>query len=191
MQTPDPAQIHSALADATFRACREAAISLPPDVIRAIERAAAAETNPIARGEFANILKNIRLAEELGVPLCQDTGIPVVYLTLPPDVPVSDALYEAVGEGVRRATREVPLRPNVVDPLTRHNTGDNTGNGMPAIHIRPGEKFTVTVLPKGAGAENSSRIGMLLPSQADQIEKFVVETVYLAGSRPCPPVIIG
>jgi len=191
MQTPDPAQIHSALADATFRACREAAISLPPDVIRAIERAAAAETNPIARGEFANILQNVRLAEELGVPLCQDTGIPVVYLSLPPDVPVSDALYHAVSEGVRCATKEVPLRPNVVDPLTRHNTGDNTGNGMPAIHIRPGERFTVTVLPKGAGAENSSRIAMLLPSHVYGIEGFVVETMLHAEGKPCPPVFLG
>ena len=191
MQNPEPSSIHAALADATFQAYREAVISLPPDVFRVIERAATAETNPVARGEFANILKNISQAEELGVPMCQDTGIPVVYLTLPPDVPLTQGLYDSVAEGCRKATHDVPLRPNVVDPLTRHNTGDNTGPGMPAIHVRPGEKLTVTVLPKGAGAENVSRIGMLLPSQADQIGKFVVETVYLAGSRPCPPIIIG
>src|SRR5208337_4814241 len=107
MQTPDPAQIHSALADATFRACREAAITLPPDVIRAIDRAAAAETNPVARGEFANILRNVKAAAELGVPLCQDTGVPVVYLTLPPDVPLTQGLYDAVAIGCRRATVEV------------------------------------------------------------------------------------
>ena len=88
------------------------------------------------------------------MPLCQDTGVPVVYLTLPPSVPFSQVLFDAVAEGIRRATQEVPLRPNVVDPLTRHNSGDNTGAGMPAIHVRPGERFTVTVLPKGAGAEN-------------------------------------
>jgi fumarate hydratase subunit alpha len=123
--------------------------------------------------------------------MCQDTGVPVIYLTIPPEIPFTESLYGAVAEGVRRATKEVPLRPNVVDPLTRHNSGDNTGAGMPAIHVRPGAKFTVTVLPKGAGAENMSRVAMLLPSQKDQIEKFVVETVYLAGSRPCPPVIIG
>jgi fumarate hydratase subunit alpha len=156
-----------------------------------IEQAAAAETNPVARGEFENILKNIALAEKRGVPMCQDTGVPVIYLTIPPDVPLTKELYNAVAEGVRRATKEVPLRPNVVDPLTRHNSGDNTSAGMPAIHARPGERFTVTVFPKGAGAENMSRIGMLLPSQVDQIEKFVVGTVCLAGSRPCPPVVIG
>jgi fumarate hydratase subunit alpha len=117
--------------------------------------------------------------------------VPVIYLTVPPDVPLTLELYNAVAEGVRRATKEVPLRPNVVDPLTRHNTNDNTGAGMPAIHVNPGKKLVVSVLPKGAGAENMSRIAMLLPSQKDQIEKFVVETVYLAGSRPCPPVIVG
>lgn len=189
MQITNP--VHSALADATFRAYREAVIRLPPDVLRVIEQAAAAETNPVARGEFENILKNITMAEKLGVPMCQDTGVPVIYLTIPPDVPLTQELYNAIAEGVMRATKEVPLRPNVVDPLTRHNTNDNTGLGMPAIHVKPGEKFTVTVLPKGAGAENMSRIGMLLPYQVNQIEKFVVETVYLAGSRPCPPIVIG
>lgn len=191
MQMNDPARIHAALADATFQAYREAAIGLPPDVLRVIETAAARETSPVARGEFANILKNVKLAEELGVPLCQDTGVPVVYLTLPPDVPLTEALYEAVAEGCRRATLEVPLRPNVVDPLTRHNTGDNTGMEMPAIHVRPGEKFTVTVLPKGAGAENSSRIAMLLPSHIYGIEGFVVETMLYAEGKPCPPVFLG
>jgi len=188
-----PAQdpLLSALADATFAAYKNAVISLPPDVLRVIKKAAAAETSPVARGELENILKNIEIAERLGVPMCQDTGIPVIYLTLPPDVPLTRELYDAVAEGVRRATTEVPLRPNVVDPLTRHNTNDNTGAGMPAIHVKPGNKFTITVLPKGAGAENMSRIAMLLPSRKDQIEKFVVETVYLAGSRPCPPVVIG
>jgi fumarate hydratase subunit alpha len=186
---PDP--LHTALAEATFQAYREAVIRLPPDVLQAIQNAAAAETHAVARGEFANILKNIGIAIELGVPMCQDTGVPVVYLTLPPDLPLTQGLYDAVADGVRRATREVPLRPNVVDPLTRHNTGDNTGTGMPVVHVRPGKVLAVTVLPKGAGAENMSRIAMLLPSQKEEIGKFVVETVYLAGSRPCPPLFIG
>jgi fumarate hydratase subunit alpha len=181
----------SALADATFEAYREAAVRLPPDVVKVIKKAAVAETSPVARGEFANILKNIEIAEQLGVPLCQDTGVPVVYLTLPPDVPLTQGLYDAVADGVRRATKEVPLRPNIVDPLTRHNSGDNTGAGMPAIHVTPGTKFTVTILPKGAGAENSSRIAMLLPSHVYGIEGFVVETMLNAEGKPCPPVFLG
>ena len=138
----------------------------------------------MARGEYGNITQNILAAERLGVPLCQDTGVPVVYLTLPPSVPYSQALFDAVADGIRRATQEIPLRPNVVDPLTRHNSGDNTGAGMPAIHVRPGEKFTVTVLPKGAGAENVSRVVMLLPSQTDKIKEVVVETMLIAGAGP-------
>jgi fumarate hydratase subunit alpha len=189
MQKPDP--LISALADATFEAFKIAVIRLPPDVLKVIRQAAAAETSPVARGEFANILRNIGVAEELGVPLCQDTGVPVVYLTIPPDIPLTQKIYDAVTEGVRRATAEVPLRPNVVDPLSRHNTGDNTGVMMPAIHVRPGKVLAVTVLPKGAGAENMSRTAMLLPSQREEIARFVVETVYLAGSRPCPPLVIG
>jgi fumarate hydratase subunit alpha len=191
MKTPADTAISASLADATFRAYHEAVIRLPPDVLRVIRKAAAAETNPVACGEFANILKNVNEAERLGVPMCQDTGVPVIYLTLPPDIPLTLDLYEGVAEGVRRATREIPLRPNVVDPMSRHNTGDNTGPGMPVIHVRPAEKFTVTVLPKGAGAENVSAITMLLPSHQYGIEGFIVETMLKAEGRPCPPVILG
>jgi len=183
--------LYERIAGATAEAFREAVIFLPSDVKRAILRAAAAETNPVAKGELSNIIKNIAEAERLNVPLCQDTGVPVVYLTIPPDIPLTPDLYHAVAKGVRRATTDVPLRPNVVDPLTRHNTHDNTGAGMPAIHVKPGDKLTVTVLPKGAGAENVSRIAMLLSSQKDEIGKFVVETMLLAEGKPCPPVVLG
>lgn len=186
----DPGLV-AALADATEQAFREAETRLPPDVLAALRRAAAVETNRIAKQEFDNILENIALAGERGVPICQDTGVPVVYLTLPPDVPFSSALFEGVREGVRRATSSIPLRPNVVDPITRQNTGDNTGLGMPAVHVVPGDRLTVTVLPKGAGSENVSRIGMLLPSQVSGIQEFVAETMLIAGGRPCPPVILG
>jgi fumarate hydratase subunit alpha len=191
MQTVADKKVCAALAQATFTAMQQAVIYLPPDVKRAISRAAADECDPVAQGEFVNILKNIREAERQGLPLCQDTGVPVVYLTIPTHIGFSELLFEAVREGIQKATREVPLRPNVVDPFTRKNSGDNTGEGMPAIHVTPGEQFTVTVLPKGAGAENVSRIVMLLPSEKDQIEKVVVETMLIAGGKPCPPVVLG
>jgi fumarate hydratase subunit alpha len=191
MQCRGPEDLRAALTDATCRAMRDAVITLPPDVKRAIEKATAAETSTVAQGEYGNIAQNILAAEHLRVPLCQDTGVPVVYLTLPPSVPYSQALFDAVADGIRRATQEIPLRPNVVDPLTRHNSGDNTGAGMPAIHVRPGDRFTVTVLPKGAGAENVSRVVMLLPSQTGKIKEVVIETMLIAGGRPCPPVVLG
>ena len=186
----DPALLR-ALATATEKALLEAEIRLPTDVLAALRRAAAAEKNEVARQEFALILENIALAGERQVPICQDTGVPVVYLTLPPDVPFTPDLFAGIREGVRRATTAIPLRPNVVDPLTRENTGDNTGAGMPAIHVVFGDRLTVTVLPKGAGSENASRIGMLLPSQAAEIPRFVAETMLIAGGRPCPPVFLG
>jgi fumarate hydratase subunit alpha len=191
MVNPADLTLLDALADATERALAEAEIRLPPDVLAALQAAAAAERNEIARQELETILENIALAGERQVPICQDTGVPVVYLTLPPDIGLSPDLFEGVREGVRRATASIPLRPNVVDPLTRENTGDNTGVGMPAVHVMPGDRLTVTVLPKGAGSENVSRIGMLLPSQAAEIPRFVAETMLLAGGKPCPPVILG
>ena len=184
-------RLYERIVRATCKAVRNAEIYLPDDVKSALARAADAESNPVARGELDNILQNIRRAEELQVPLCQDTGVPVIYITLPPQVPYTDEILQAVREGVRQATGAVPLRPNAVDPLTRENTGDNTGTGMPSIHVKPGPAFTITVLPKGAGAENMSRVAMLLPSQKDRIAEFVVETVLVAGGRPCPPVILG
>jgi len=191
MFNPANRALFDGLADATACALADAETSLPADVMEAIERAFSQESSPVARRELENILGNIRVAARDRVPICQDTGVPVVYLTVPPTVPLTPDLEAAVREGVRRATDTVPLRPNVVDPCTRANRGDNTGQGMPAIHIRPGPEFSVTVLPKGAGSENVSRIAMLLPSERPEIRRFVAETVVLAGGRPCPPVILG
>jgi fumarate hydratase subunit alpha len=188
---PDDPALLSAIADATADALAEAEVRLPADVEQAIRTAHDRERNPVAKGELGNILENIALAKRGKTLICQDTGIPVIYLTVPPDVPYTSALEEAVARGVRIATEKVPLRPNAVDPCTRKNTGDNTGPGIPAVHVRPGDQLTVTVLPKGAGSENVSRIGMLLPSRKKDVLQFVVETVALAGGKPCPPVILG
>lgn len=191
MPLPGEERLFDAVSEATFRALREAEIALPGDVLAAIRRAAGLETETVARNELANILENIALAKDRGLPLCQDTGVPVVYVTLPSTVPFTQALYEGIADGVRTATREIPLRPNVVSPLERKNSGDNTGPGMPAVHVRPGKTFTITVLPKGAGAENMSRSAMLLPTERGNIRRFVAETMLQAGGRPCPPVVLG
>jgi fumarate hydratase subunit alpha len=191
MVYPAGEPLYRAVAEATCRAFRQAATTLPPDVVSALQRARDGETSAIARSELGTILENVALAEKTALPLCQDTGVPVVYLTIPPRVPYTDDLLRAVSDGVQKATRIVPLRPNVVSPCTRHNTGDNCGPGMPAVHVRPGERFTVTALPKGAGAENMSRQAMLLPTGKDRIPEFVAETMLIAGGRPCPPVVLG
>jgi fumarate hydratase subunit alpha len=191
MVLPEDGPMYRALSASTCRAFRVAETILPPDIVRALRSAAKRESSAVARNELSNILENIALAERLILPICQDTGVPVIYLTVPPHVPFSSELLLAVSEGVRRATREVPLRPNVVSPLERKNYGDNTGPGMPSVHIVPGDRLSVTVLPKGAGAENMSRLSMLLPTEKDTIPRFVAETMLIAGGRPCPPVVLG
>jgi fumarate hydratase subunit alpha len=191
MHPPDDPVLLAAVAEATAEALAEAEVCLPGDVEQALSAAREREMNPVARGELGNILENLALARKGRTLICQDTGIAVIYLTLPPDLPYTRTIEDALARGVRMATERIPLRPNAVDPCTRKNTGDNTGPGIPVIHVNPGEKFTITVLPKGAGSENVSRIGMLLPTRTADVEQFVVETMALAGGRPCPPVILG
>jgi fumarate hydratase subunit alpha len=185
------AALFEAIARATATAIRRAEIEMPPDVLAALRRAKATEQSEIAGQELHNIFANIEEARCRQIPICQDTGVMVVYLTLPPEIPFSAQLRDAIAEGVARATTDVPLRPNVVDPITRHNTGTNTGQGMPALHVLPGDQLSVTVIPKGAGSENVSRTAMLLPSQQNEIPLFVAETMLLAGGKPCPPVVLG
>lgn len=186
----DPAFLQR-ISDATLQAVRESEIYLPADVKDRLTNALKHESSPVAKQELANILENIRLAEERSAPLCQDTGIPVLYVTLPPSLTWTSMMEEAVYAGITAATTQVPLRPNLVDPISRENTGTNTGFSMPPIHVKPGDRFTITVLPKGAGSENVSRIRMFNPSEKGLIPKFVVETMLEAGGRPCPPVILG
>ncbi len=176
---------------AVEEAVHAAETELPEDVLTALARAYEHEESPVARGEFENIFENLRIAKERDVPICQDTGLMVVYVTLPPTVPLTSGLYEAVCEGVRRATLSVPLRPNAVDALSRENTKTNCGTGVPAVHVVPGDTLTVTVFPKGAGSENMSQIKMMLPSEVFSIPSFVVEVMKTAGARPCPPVVVG
>ena len=179
------------VAKAAEEAIREAEIRLPPDFMRAFEKTIARETREVALSEYSNIIENIRQAEALGLPLCQDTGLHIFYVTLPPGVPFTEDLFLGIRDGVARATKNIPLRPNAVDPLTRHNTGNNLGTGTPSIHVSPGEKFTITAMPKGGGSENMSRMAMLLPSEAGKVKEFIVQTMLIAGGRPCPPVVLG
>lgn len=163
---------------------------LPKDIGWALEAAAGWETDETAYSQLGVIMDNAKKAEFLGRPMCQDTGIPVFYVSGRFDAGIIDQIKE----GLRRATASVQLRPNTVDPLTREIQRDNLGEGMPVIHFRPTEDdFTeITVLPKGAGSENMSRLAMLNPSDgAEGVERFVVDTVLDAGGRPCPPTIVG
>ena len=172
---------------------RKAETELGEDVIKAIKKAYEIEENEIAKNQLKTILDNIDAAKKLKVPICQDTGLPIVFVELGRELCLDFDLKKAIIEGVKLATKEIPLRPNAVDPLTRENPGNNVGLHVPQINIDfvEGDKLKLTVMPKGAGSENTSALKMMLPSQVNEIPKFVVEVVKNAFGKPCPPIFVG
>lgn len=180
------------IASAVARLCIDANCRVGRDIEDAFRGARAAETTEMARDVLGQLLENARIAGESGMPLCQDTGMAVVFVELGQDVRVEGSLSGAINEGVRRGYEEGYLRKSVVrDPIDRVNTGDNT----PAVihyDVTPGCGLRIAVAPKGFGSENMSRLAMLKPSQGIEGAKdFVVETVRIAGPNPCPPVVVG
>lgn len=172
--------------------CAEANLSLPCGMRECIENARKAEKSELCRSVLDDITANIDCAAELGVPICQDTGMAVIFAEIGQDVHINGDFERAVNEGVARGYVDGRLRLSIVrDPLERVNTGDNT----PAvIHTRlvSGDKIKLMVAPKGFGSENMSRLKMFTPSASkNDIVKFVTETVSLAGSNPCPPIVVG
>ena len=171
---------------------REAVINLPEDVKNALKDAYEGEEDKTARLNLETVLENIETASENSIPMCQDTGLPIIFVKLG-HVEVEN-LYDGIRRGVARATREVPLRPNVVDPLTRENTGNNLGKGIPQINVELVDEdfLELTVFPKGFGSENNNALKMGLPGEGvEGVKKFVLETVLKAGGKPCPPTVVG
>ena len=176
------------------RLCIESNYYLPEDVKMALENAILKEESPLGKEILSDILKNQEIARTNKVPICQDTGIAVIFLELGQDVRlVGGNLNDAIDEGVRRGYFNGYLRKSAVDDpfIERKNTGDNT----PAIihtKIVPGERVKIILAPKGGGSENMSALAMLKPSDGiTGIKKFVLDTVEKAGSNPCPPIIVG
>ena len=182
----------SQVEELTCRLYEEAAIKLPLDVKKALETAYSLEDNETARLNLEAILENIKIAEEKNLPLCQDTGLPIIFVKLG-KVQVEN-LKEGIINGVKKATHEVPLRPNVVDPLTRRNSGNNIGRFIPQIDIElvDTDQLEITIFPKGFGSENNNALKMALPGEGEEgIKQFVLETVLSAGGKPCPPIVVG
>jgi len=172
---------------------RKVEIELPDDVESALRKAETAEESQVAKSQLQAILKNLEIAKKHGVPMCQDTGIMIFFAELGTEFQPGFDLEAALREAVILATAEVPLRPNAVDPLTRKNSGDNTGVGIPDIHWKlvPGNQLKITAAPKGAGSENMSALRMFNPTETGNIRNFVLETIVNAGGMPCPPLTIG
>ena len=182
----------AAVTEAVAALCIEANAHLPADVEAALAAARAAEPWPLAKHTLGLLEKNLEMADQCALPICQDTGMAVVFAELGQEVHIDGDFEAAVNEGVRRGYGEGYLRKSIVgDPLRRVNTGDNT---PAALHLRlvPGDKLRLTVAPKGFGSENMSRLAMLRPADGvEGVERFVLETVRLAGPNPCPPMVLG
>ena len=188
MRTLDAALIR----DTVARLCIEANRALSPDMERAVRAAAETEPWPLARNVLGTLCQNLDAAARTGLPICQDTGMAVVFADVGQDVHIEGDFEAAVHAGVAKGYTEGYLRKSVVaDPIRRGNTGDNT----PAVlytRLVPGEQVRLTVAPKGFGSENMSRIAMLKPSDGEEgVKRFVVDAVRAAGPNPCPPIVVG
>ncbi len=170
----------------------DAARNLPQDVVERFEKAIPEEKSPAGQEVFRELLTNAKIAHDEQIPICQDTGLGIVFLEVGQDVHVTGgSLKEAVAEGVRRAYKNGYLRKSCCHPFTRTNTGDNT---PPILHVDivPGDSLKIVAMPKGGGSENYSEVRMLTPSDGiEGVKKFVIEMVKKGGPNPCPPIIVG
>ena len=174
------------------RLCMEANSYLPEDIKERINKSEQEEPWALAKNILGIIHENYLIAEENYVPVCQDTGMACVFVELGQEVHIEGDFEAAIHEGVRQGYGEGYLRKSIVgDPLRRVNTGDNTPAAI-TLRLVPGDACKITVAPKGFGSENMSRLGMLKPADGvEGVKRFVVETVRLAGSNPCPPTVLG
>ena len=182
----------AALTEVVARLCIQANTYLPADIVAALDRQRKAEPWPLAKETLGLLWDNMKLAEQTHMPVCQDTGMACVFVELGQDVHIEGDFEAAIHEGVRQGYGEGYLRKSIVgDPLRRVNTEDNTPAAI-TVRLVPGDRCTLTVAPKGFGSENMSRLGMLKPADGvEGVKNFVIETVRLAGSNPCPPIVLG
>ena len=171
----------------------KAETQLPKDVIVALKKAAKNESG-IAKLQLENILKNIEIAKRTNRPMCQDTGVQTFFVKIGVDFPDIGIIKNAITDGVIQATKQVPLRPNTIEPFTHINYKDNIGDYIPAItwDFIDGDKIEITAIPKGGGSENMSKLVMLKPGEGiEGIKDFVVSEMIKAGGNPCPPTVVG
>ena len=187
-------RINAAITEAVRRMAVEAAYYLPDDVLFSLKRSRDTEKWALAKDTLDQIIENAGIAAQTKSPMCQDTGMAVLFVSVGQDVRIEGGFIEdAINEGVRQAYEHGYLRKSVVrDPLyDRVNTKDNT----PAVvhyKIVPGDKLHIVFAAKGFGSENMSRLAMLKPSDGlEGVKKFILETVELAGPNPCPPIVVG
>lgn len=179
--------------DEVERMCIEGNYFIGKEVLDKIKEAYAKEESEVGKNILGQIIENDEIAANEQVPMCQDTGIVVVFLEVGTEVRIPGDIYAAINEGVRRGYEKGYLRKSVVkDPLDRVNTKDNTPAVIHTTLVPGSDKVKIIVAPKGGGSENMSALRMLKPSDGiEGIKKLVVETIKNAGGNPCPPIIVG
>ncbi len=161
---------------------------------REIEKQCREENGGLAELQLGQMLENFKVAREKRIPLCQDTGVPVFYARIGSKFKLNFDLCEALGEAVRKATKQIPLRANIVHPISRENSGNNCGLGFPFVFFDffKGNYLEIVFYPKGGGSENMSRLRMFEPTaSAEEVKQFIVETAAEWAGKCCPPCIIG
>ena len=192
MKMPKLIQVEQII-EAVEKLCMDANYELGEDMLEKFQEALRTEKSPLGCEVFERLIENATIAREERVPMCQDTGMTVIFVEMGQEVLVTGgSLTDALNEGVRRGYTKGYLRKSMVkDPFERVNTGDNT----PAIihyELVPGDELKITVAPKGAGSENMGALKMCKPSEGlEGVIRFVVDTVERAGGNPCPPIIVG
>jgi fumarate hydratase subunit alpha len=170
----------------------DANVNLSDEVRGALSNAIDKEESTVGKEVLRELIANADIAHNEGIPICQDTGLAVIFLEIGQHAHIiGESLDDAIAEGVRRAYRNGFLRKSCCDPFLRNNTGDNT---PPIVHqkIVPGNQIKITVFPKGGGSENYSAVRMLVPSEGRAgVRDFVIEMVAKGGPNPCPPIIVG
>jgi fumarate hydratase subunit alpha len=180
------------IVDAVKNAAIQANFELGDDVNHAFKRALSKEDSPVGKKILGQLIENARIAKDERIPICQDTGVAVLFAEVGQDVAIVDGDFKsALQEGIRQGYKEGYLRKSLCHPFTRKNTGDNTPIVL-HLDIVPGETLKIWVVPKGGGSENMSRLFMLPPSSGwPGVKEKVVNTVVEAGPNPCPPTIVG
>lgn len=178
--------------NAVRKMCMEANFNLNKDMKDALKLGLEKEESPIGKQIIKDILENAEIAKNKKVPMCQDTGMVVVFVEIGENLYVKGNLKDAINEGIRQGYQEGYLRKSIVsDPILRENTKDNTP-GVIHYDFVKGNQLKITIAPKGFGSENMGRLKMLKPSDGiEGIKDFILETVEIAGPNPCPPIVIG
>lgn len=195
MMSPNSKQLKKIIKKELINTIKRATTKAPDEIIEILKDSLEMEDSEVAKAQLELILENFKYGAKNSIPICQDTGVLNFFIEIGTKFPISSSFKEIIHKSVQKATKLIPLRGNSVDPLTNQNPENNLGTNVPPIYyniIEDSENLKITVLPKGGGSENISKLYMLNPSDnLDKVKEKIINTLRKAGGMPCPPVILG